>query len=179
VFEQILGIPAHPLIIHAAVVFVPLQIVAGIVYGLVPVWRRYIGWAVVGLIVVAPISAWAAKLSGEAFEQRLIRNGTVGNNLAKITQHASYAAVTAWLTLGLSLAMLILVWATWRNRRVTPSAGVSAEISTDAAAVMGSPASLKVVVLVMTVAVIVLGGFTGYYIFRTGDTGAHIVWAGF
>jgi hypothetical protein len=180
VFEEILGIPAHPLIIHAAVVFIPLQIVAAIVYGLIPAWRRHLVWAVLGLAVLAPASAWAAKLSGEAFEQRLIRKHiATGELIAKINQHASFAAVTAWLSLGLSAAMVILVWAIVTGRRRSPVAGNTAEIDTDAAAIMGSPAAFRLVALVFVVAAVVLAGFTGYYIFRTGDTGAHIVWTGF
>ncbi len=42
-FNQILGLPAHPLLIHAAVVFVPLQIVAAIVYGLARLVIHLIG----------------------------------------------------------------------------------------------------------------------------------------
>ncbi len=175
-FDQILGIPAHPLIVHAAVVFVPLQVVAGIVYGVVPVWRRYIGWAVVGLAIVAPAAAWAAKFSGESFEQQQIKKGASGAFLKNINTHSGYAGILAYLTLGLGIVMLVLVWATRRNRKVTPAAGDSAEIAGDAAEVMGSPAALKVLALVLTVVVIALGGVTGFYIFKTGDTGAHLVY---
>src|SRR5262245_54484669 len=95
-FEQLGNLPAHPLIIHPAVVFIPLQIAAAVVYGVVPPVRRQIWWAVLGLAVVAPVAAWAAKFSGEAFEQRLLRNGTIGTNFDKITEHASFAASTTW-----------------------------------------------------------------------------------
>jgi hypothetical protein len=30
----------------------------------------------------------------------------------------------------------------------------------------------------MMAGIIVIGGFTGYYVFRTGDTGAHMIWEG-
>jgi hypothetical protein len=180
VFNQILGIPAHPLIIHAAVVFVPLQIVAAIVYGLVPAWRRSLWWAVLGLAIVAPAAAWAAKLSGEQFEKRLISEGRAsGALLTSINNHASFAAVTAYLTLGLSLGMLVLLWSATRTQALAPVEGQTAEITADAAKIMGGASGLKILSLAMTIAVIVLGAFTGYYIFKTGDTGAHIVWTGF
>jgi hypothetical protein len=180
VFNQILGLPAHPLLIHAAVVFVPLQIVAAIVYGLVPAWRRSIWWAVLGLAIVAPASAWAAKFSGEQFEKRLISRGQAsGTLLDNINIHASFAAVCAYLTLGLSAGMLILVWSATRTRAVAPVDGQSAEITADAAKIMRGSGGLTLVTLVMTIAVIVLGGFTGYYIFKTGDTAAHIVWSSY
>lgn len=179
-FNEILGIPAHPLIIHAAVVFVPLQIIAAIVYGLVPGWRRFIWWAVLGLAIIAPAAAWAAKFSGEQFEKRLISRKEASDAVINlVNQHASFAAVTAYLTLGLSLGMLILLWAATRTRTLAPVEGQSAEITTDVSRIMGGTGGLKLITLVMTVAVLVLSGFTGYYIFKTGDTGAHIVWSAF
>jgi predicted membrane protein DUF2231 len=180
VFNQILGIPAHPLIIHAAVVFVPLQIVAAIVYGLVPAWRRFIWWAVLGLAILAPAAAWSAKFSGEQFEKRLIARKEASDAVINlVNQHASFAAVTAYLTLGLSLGMLILLWSATRTHSLAPVAGQTAEITADANKIMGGASGLKLITRVMTVAVLVLSGFTGYYIFKTGDTGAHIVWSAF
>jgi hypothetical protein len=176
VFETVFGIPAHPLIIHAAVVFIPLQIAAAIVYGLVPLVRRHIWWAVLGLAIVAPIAAFAAKLSGEAFEQRLLRKGQLGSNFDAVTQHASFAASTTWWTLGLSVTMLLLLFVTNRTRVLAPVKGDTAEITHDAADIMGSPATYKLATLVLAVIAVIVSGFLGYYVFKTGDTGAHIVW---
>ncbi|HEX2356851.1 MAG TPA: hypothetical protein VHI50_10380, partial [Micromonosporaceae bacterium] len=63
-FEEILGVPAHPLLVHAAVVFVPLLIAAALAYALVPALRGRVGWAVALLAVAAPLAAWFATLSG-------------------------------------------------------------------------------------------------------------------
>jgi len=40
VFEQLLGLPAHPLLLHATVVFVPLLALGTIAYAVVPRLRR-------------------------------------------------------------------------------------------------------------------------------------------
>ena len=57
VFETFFGLPLHPLVIHAAVVFIPLLIVAALVYVLAPQTRAKLNWAVVILGVIAPLSA--------------------------------------------------------------------------------------------------------------------------
>ena len=44
-FDQINGLPVHVLVLHAAVVFVPLLALGAVVYALVPRWRPRMGWA--------------------------------------------------------------------------------------------------------------------------------------
>jgi hypothetical protein len=162
VFEEILGIPAHPLLVHAAVVFVPLAVAAAIAYALVPYVRRYTAWIVVALAVVAPLAATAAKLSGDAFRARLIRHGAHDPTfLGKIDAHSAFGRSTLYWSLGLGVLMLLLVFLP------TLRAGAAASAATSMAA--------KVVLIVVTVAV---AGITGYYVFRAGDAGAHIVWSG-
>lgn len=158
-FTTILGIPAHPLLIHAAVVFVPLLIAAAVVYALWPAARTRLDWAVAGLAIVAPLSVWFAKVSGQNFRQRLInRKLTSPETLVKINQHQSFGTTTLWWTLGLAVFALVMVAYIRRQKgnRTT------------------MPTSIGFIVVAL-----VLAGFTGYYVFRTGDTGAHIVWTGF
>ena len=122
-FEEILNIPAHPLIVHAAVVFVPLQIAIAFAYALVPFVRRYTAWAVLGLAVAAPAAAWAAKKSGEALKNRLIDRGLTSDQiLTRIDQHNGYGDVVAWSSLVLGLLMLGLVAMLTRNGRGSGSA---------------------------------------------------------
>ena len=167
-FEEILGIPAHPLLIHAAVVFIPLQVAAAIAYAVVPFTRRYIWWIVLALAVVAPGAAWFAKLSGTALKARLIRNGVVSNEfLPKIDQHNSFGDMTAYFSTALGVLMLLMVL-------VITKRPVEGERST---ALLPASGNIVVSVLMM-VGIIVIGGFTGYYVFRTGDSGAHMIWEG-
>jgi hypothetical protein len=162
VFEEILGIPAHPLLVHAAVVFVPLAAAAAIAYALVPYVRRYTAWLVVALAVVAPVTAWVTKMSGDAFRARLIRHGAHDPVfLGKIDVHMGFGQKTEYWALGLGLVMLLLVF--------LPT------LRTNAPAGPLTNMVAKVVLIVLAVGV---AGVTGYYVFRTGDTGAHIVWSG-
>jgi hypothetical protein len=159
VFNTIGGIPAHPLLIHAAVVFIPLLIVGAIVFAIWPQARGRIGWAVAALAIIGPISALFARLSGLNLRQHLINKGFSGPIITKINQHMSYGTNTLWWTIALGVVTLVLVGYLWR---AAPAAGTES-IPVRAAGV------------VVTVA---LGAVTGYYVFKTGDTGAHIVWNG-
>ena len=90
-FTTILGIPAHPLLVHFAVVFVPLLIGVAVVYTLWPAARSRLDWALALLAVVAPFAAWFARISGLNFKQRLIdRKLTSPQNLVKIADAALY-----------------------------------------------------------------------------------------
>jgi hypothetical protein len=141
------------------VVFIPLLILGAVVYALWPRVRGKIGWAVVALAIIAPFCALFAKLSGQDLRQHLIDGGTSGPTLTKINQHMSYGTNTLWWTIALGVVTLVVVGYFWR----AAPAGRTESMAVRAAGI------------VVTVA---LGAVTGYYVFKTGDTGAHIVWNG-
>jgi uncharacterized membrane protein len=158
VFEEIDGLPIHPLVVHAAVVLIPLLILGAVVYAVVPRVRAQLGWAVVLLAVVAPLAALFAKLSGEAFRQRLIDDNILNSNsqelLDRVNDHGSLGTITLWFTIALGVASLLLVFVTsWRGR--------------------GFP---KWGAIVLGVIVVALAVGSGYYVFWTGDYGARAVW---
>ena len=63
--DTLFGLPAHPLIVHAAVVLVPLCAIGTIVIAVSPRARARIGWIVAGLGIVGFVFAFLAKESGE------------------------------------------------------------------------------------------------------------------
>jgi hypothetical protein len=169
VFEEVLGIPAHPLILHAAVVFIPLQVLSALAYGFVPAWRRYIAWAVASLIVIAPAAALLAKLSGDAFRARLVNRKEVSSAaLVQIDIHRSYGTMTVYFTAGLSVLMLLMLLADRVATKATTVSGVIIQ-----------PNGSMVLGVVLTAAVVAGAAVTGYYVFKTGDTGAHVVWGSY
>jgi hypothetical protein len=171
VFEEFLGIPMHPLLVHASVVLIPLQVLAALVYALVPFARRHIAWLVITLAVVGPLTALLSKLSGDAFRDRLIRNGTAGGDLIpKIDEHSSFGDATLYASLALSVVTVLLVVIQVARFRRAGAGGASGG--------EGSSTGQFVTALVLTVLVLAAAGATGYYVFRTGDTGAHMVWTG-
>src|SRR4051812_12913948 len=64
-FDQVNGLPVHVLVVHAAVVFVPLLVLSAVLYAFVPSLRARLGWVVALLSVGAPACALVAMLSGE------------------------------------------------------------------------------------------------------------------
>jgi uncharacterized membrane protein YhdT len=63
--NSLFGIPAHPLIVHAAVVLVPLVAIGTIVMAFWDRARGVFGWAVAGLSIAAFGSVGLAQKSGE------------------------------------------------------------------------------------------------------------------
>lgn len=160
-FERISGLPAHALIVHAAVVFVPLLVLAALAFGLVPPLRRRVWWAAALLAVVAPAAAFAAMQSGKALERILRAKGYSAQILDQVTTHSGYGTLTFWFALALGLLVLVHVYVAGSFPRVPAPAGVPAAVN---------------LVLGLVTAVVAL--ITAYYVYKTGDTGAKAVWTG-
>lgn len=154
-FDQINGLPVHVLVVHAAVVFVPLLALGAIVYALVPRWRAKIGWAVIALAIIAPICTLVSKLSGEKLYDR--QAGIKGPARVLLDQHMGFGTRTFWFTLALGVVSLVMVLLTLRRPDSLPRA-----------------ASIG-----LSVIMVALAAISGYYVFRTGDSGAHVVWGSF
>lgn len=71
VFDLVMGLPVHPLIVHLAVVLIPLAAIAAIVMAVKPGVSRKYGAVIIGITVVGQLSSIVAKLSGEALLERL------------------------------------------------------------------------------------------------------------
>jgi uncharacterized membrane protein len=151
-FETFGGYPLHPLLVHATVIFVPLLVLVGLAYALVPRLRDRVGWVAVLLALAAPGSALISKLSGDAFRARLARRGTDPDILKKIDAHRTLGTITLYVVIALAVVVLALVLL-----RNLP----------------------RVASLVLTVLTVGLGLAAAYYVYRTGDSGAHIAWNGF
>ncbi len=63
---EINGVPLHPLVVHAVVIFGPLAGLTGLVYAFVPTWRWLLRWPLVALSVVVAVTALVAVRAGEA-----------------------------------------------------------------------------------------------------------------
>jgi hypothetical protein len=158
VFGQILGIPAHALLVHAAVVFIPLLVLIAITYAVLPRLRARVGWAAAVLAVVAPVAAFFAKESGDQLEAALIAKKYPPEILNQVAVHSGYGDVLLSYTLGLGVATVLLLFVTSGHRLVR-----------------GLPSWVG---LVLGGIVVVLGVITAGYAYLTGDTGAHAVWQG-
>jgi uncharacterized membrane protein len=68
--ETLFGLPAHPLIVHAAVVLVPLAAIGTIVIAVSAKARLHIGWIVVALTASAFVFALLGQGSGESLQEK-------------------------------------------------------------------------------------------------------------
>ena len=100
-FEEFMGIPAHPLLLHAAVVFVPLLALLTVGYALVPPIRPHTRWVLGLLAVGAPVAALLSKLSGDAFLERMrAANRVTPEFLPKLEAHQEYGDITLYVRSG-------------------------------------------------------------------------------
>lgn len=103
-FEQVLGLYLHPLAVHAPIVLVPLLVLAVLLYALVPPARKHAAWATAILAVVTPVSAYVAKLSGEA-----LRDDRYPEVPPEIVTHSEWGDRLVWTMLALGPLALALV----------------------------------------------------------------------
>lgn len=157
-FREFMGLPVHPLLIHAVVVFVPLLALVSVAYVVLPRFRTRLDWVAVALGVATPVSAFFAKLSGEELKEVLVARNYPPEGIAKIEEHQGYGDLTLWWSLGLGVVTVVLVVLTgWRGQA------------------RSTPGWLR---LVLSLAVVVLAVVSVYYVYLTGDTGAKTVWEG-
>ncbi len=67
----ILGLPAHPLIVHGAVVGIPLATLGTIAYVARPAWRERLAWPVLVTVALAWLFSILAGSTGETLEHAL------------------------------------------------------------------------------------------------------------
>ncbi|WP_433378238.1 hypothetical protein [Streptosporangium sp. CA-115845] len=151
-FDEILGLPLHPLVVHAAVVLTPLLAVLAAVYALLPRTRPVLTWAVVGLAPIVPVSVFVARESGESLEEG--RFASAGGQLGeRIAEHASFSIPLLLVTLALGVMSLALVHVS-RGDRFDRRVGAAVSALT-----------------------VVLAAVALYYVVRAGHSGAVTVWA--
>jgi hypothetical protein len=146
---SIAGLPLHPLVVHAAVVFGPLSALAAIAYVVLPKYRDVLRWPTLVLVLIATGSIWAAYLTGVNFFASDHFKNFSGEILDRINKHQSYARTLRWITTAFALATGAAVWQ--HNRPGTLRT------------------ALGVLVVISAVATLVWVGLTG-------DAGARAVW---
>lgn len=99
-FDTVLGLPVHVLVVHGVVVLVPLVAVGAVVVSLWPAWRRQ-GAPVSVLALLATGLAWVATQSGEQLNQRLAQP-------VEAAEHVAIADSLPWFVLALAVLSLTL-----------------------------------------------------------------------
>lgn len=133
---MIAGLPLHPLLVHSALVLVPLVALGALVMSYLPSFSRRHGKIILILAVVAQISVFLAKMSGEAFSEIISKN---------VEKHAELGEIAPLVT----LPMVALIYLRWRMDRSGSTFGsVVIRRLTSMALVLASLASIIVIVLV-------------------------------
>jgi hypothetical protein len=151
-FSTIFGLPAHPLVVHAVVVLVPLAALSALVVALWPAARSRYAPLALGIATLALISIPLATQTGDQLEKRVQPSAFVERHTAMADGLLPFMAV-------LWLGLLTLVVARWLSASRGASwtrylAGGAAVV-----AVVGAVAS-------------------GVQVARIGDSGARAAWHG-
>jgi hypothetical protein len=149
-FDLINGLPVHPLVVHAAVVLVPLTALGLLAMAIWPRFSGRYGWVVAVSGLLATGSSFASKESGEVLEGRVGEPGFDHAELGDLMP--IFAGV-----------MLVAVIALWLIDRRAPADGPSPR------------RGLRIAVAVVGV-LIALGNLV--WVYKVGDSGAKSVWSG-
>ncbi len=153
---EINGVPLHPLVVHAVVVFVPLAALAAIAMSF-PKWRWLARWPALLLTLGATAATYVAKLTGSQLkEDRKLDSPQIETHL----EWGGRLMIAMWI-----FAALVVV-AFWAWPHVTRLSG--GQDREGRVAVLEKP--LMVLVPVVAVVALVL-------VVLTGDAGARAVWS--
>jgi hypothetical protein len=161
-FDQLNGMPLHPLIIHAPVLGIPLAFLLAGLFAF-PRTRAWARWPLAVTVVGATAATFAAKESGEALSTRM-NLPAESPVLGLIRQHEALADQLFYIMLGyavIAVATVLLI-----PPRV---------------AVPGDPASVKrssrgPLGVVLLGLLLVVGAVALVWVARVGDLGARAVW---
>ncbi|MFC6092748.1 DUF2231 domain-containing protein [Saccharothrix lopnurensis] len=160
---KIFDLPAHPLLVHAVVVLLPLAAAGAVALAVVPRWRRRYTWPLLGVTVAGVGSVPLAQWSGD---QLYARMATLGNPL--IERHASLGNDLLPFALGFGVAVVALL-----------VAGRLADRERAAAADDGNvPGTWRRICAVVAVLVIAAGVAATVQVVRIGHSGSTAVWDG-
>lgn len=171
-FDTVLGLPVHALVVHAVVVLGPLTGLVAVAYAVRPVWRRVLRLPLAALAVVTASSAVVAAESGQELEQRLVRLGIGGPTLEAIGLHSERGelarnAALVLLVVALAAVFLLLPPAS------DPGSGDPRSPDAARSATPGGPA------VALVTAVVLAGAGAGVVVTTAlaGHTGSSAVWS--
>ena len=146
-FDTITGLPMHPLVVHFAVVLLPVSALLLILIVLIPRWRRPLGWLTMIGLFVGTGAAFVAKESGEALAARV----------GEPEDHAELGDILPMLAV--ILFVVALLWFLLERRRTAAGASAGAGV------------------LILGIAGIVLAVATMGLTIAVGHSGAEATWS--
>lgn len=150
IFGSFDGLPVHALVVHGAVVLVPLAGLLGIAF-IRPAWRMALRWPLVVVTALATATVFVARESGEVLEDAL-GDQIKGNITGEVVERHKELANRLWIWLLVFLAVTLIA-AFVLPRLTSPLAAGGVAIIV---------AALAIVVIVMVV--------------QTGEEGSRARW---
>lgn len=143
---EINGLPLHPLLVHAVVVFVPLAAVLALAFAFLTRWRDLLRWPMAAGGVIAFVLTQVAIMSGRDLQEtRNLRSPL-------IDEHEDWGV---WLRVAVIVFAVVALGAAFLLRTPAPASAVAIPV--------------VAVLVVAALAVLVLA-------FLTGEAGARAVW---
>lgn len=156
---EINGVPLHPLVIHAVVVFVPLAALSAILFAVVPRWRWLFRWPTAVLAAGAVVFTRLAVITGNDLKDEKNFGGALGE---KVQTHMDWATRLEW---SVWVFAVIAVLAVWVLPHATPLVGREPRVSPMDSLVVAATGLLPIAAAVVLVLAVI-----------TGDAGAKAVW---
>jgi hypothetical protein len=149
VFDKIGNMPLHPLVLHAAVVGIPIAVLLGFLF-VIPKTRNWARWPLALAAVGATAATLVTKESGEALQRQL--NITPGNPVGDlIAQHSHLADQLTNIMIIFTVVALANVFVVSRTRT--------------------GP-----IVIVLGLLLVAASVLAGIWVYRVGDIGSRAVW---
>lgn len=167
-WPTILGLPPHPLIVHATVVLVPLAAVAVALHAFVPRARARLGLVTPALALLAMVLVPLSTSSGEQLQSEV-------RDTALVNQHARLAEGLLPWVIGLFVVAVLLVVRDWRADRRGSRSRLSSLYDDGA---LGRAAALATKPVVLGVLAVVLVTGTSVQVALIGHSGAKAAWHG-
>jgi hypothetical protein len=165
--DELFGLPAHPLVVHAAVVLVPLAAIGVLVIAFWPAARAKLGVAVVVIAALGTLFAYLAVESGGYFEEQVEETEQVEEH-AKLGDSGLASAVAVLLG-----AVAVTGFGVYERRRSDASEPANSSSGGTAGGPDRKLVYLRTGVGVVAVVLVSLGTLQ---IARIGHSGAKATW---
>jgi hypothetical protein len=124
VLITVVGLPAHPLLVHAVVVLVPLTALGAVAVALRPGWSRVYAPLVAAGALAGAVAAQLALLAGEQLEHAINVTPSFAPVIEQHEQFGLYTVVATWPFAVLATAAAVLA-----RRRSGPAPRVAAVLA--------------------------------------------------
>lgn len=162
-FDTFNGLPLHALVVHAAVVLIPLSGVLGVLYA-VPMTRAWARWPLPVVSALALGAAFVATRSGEVL--RRVR-GYDGDN----SESPAAVLIERHSDLGGQLLLIMVAYTV-----VALAAALLSGRGTTSAHSAGASAGSQRVALALSVLLVLGAAVVMTWTYRVGDLGSRAVW---